>query len=71
MSIGRDSGVTLGLWMIIGGKLVVNLRLVLYLVLGLVLVLDIGIGVRMDADGVDEDICYVFPSHFFITIYIF
>lgn len=52
------------------GKLIWNLRPVLYVVLGLVLAIDIGMGVRMDADWVDEDILYVFPSHIFITIYI-
>lgn len=56
--------------MMVGGKLIANLRLVLYVVVGLVRVLNIGMGVRMNADGIDADIFDNLSSHFFITIYV-
>ena len=56
--------------MMVGGKLIANLRLVLYVVVGLVRVLNIGMGVRMNADGIDADTFDNLSSHFFITIYV-
>ena len=69
ISIGKSSGVSLSLRIIVRGKLIANPRLVLYVVLGLHIVLDIGMDVRIDGDGIDADIPYVLSGHIFITIW--